>query len=384
MRWRYGKAVDTYPRSGRAWRGIATSVIVVAAGCASDPPGQGVTDADVLAFAPDSSLVASAPPAENKIVLRDPRTLVERGALTGENPPGNTAGLVRSLQFSRDGARLLAAGIDGTVIVWNAATSTEVFRQAELKGARQAALSPDGMLVAVAGPGREASVWRIDDPQRVARFTGHFEDVTAIAFSNDGKLIATGSADRTVRLWELAKPEPVTLPEWHRSAVTGLVFSPDDSLLAALAGNLTLWRVAERRSIPLTLGPAPAPQTTAGTQALATLLMIIASARSMQLGGGPLGAPPIGGATMATGVAADLALAFSPDGRFLAVLQFAPASWGKSEVVVAEISGQRVHRFSCECSAIAFRPDGRAIATVGRAGIHLWNPGTGEPLPLSY
>lgn len=60
----------------------------------------------------------------------------------------------------------------------------------------------------------------------------------------------------------------------------------------------------------------------------------------------------------------------------------APSSWGRSEVVIAEIAGSKVQRFTCECSVIAFRPDGRAIATAGKDGIRFWNPETATPLPV--
>jgi WD40 repeat protein len=370
------------PRFGRVWNFFAVSFVVVLVACTTVQVG--LTPGDVmLAFAPDGSMVATAPTGDNTILLLESRTLAERAKLSGKSVTGKAATSVHSLEFSRDGTRLLAAGIDDTLIVWDVATRTELFRRVGLNGVRQAAFSPDGMLVAIAGPGFNASLWRIEGQQQVAQLKGHFADVTAIAFSHDGNLIATGSADRTVRLWPLAQLEPVTLPEWHSSTITGLTFSKDDALLAASAGNLTLWRVADRRSIAHALESAPTPQASSGVNALATLLMIVASARSMHLGGGPIGAPPIDGHATAGGYAADLMTEFSPDGRLLAVLKRAPSSWGTSEVVIAEIAGSKVQRFACECSVIAFRPDGRAIATAGKDGIRLWNPETATPLPVS-
>lgn len=358
--------------------------VLVMGGCAIDPhlaDGGGR-----VAISPDGKLVATFQGDPNKILLRDPLTLVESGELITRPYLGKVTRSVSSLEFSRDGKRLLAAGIDDKVIVWDVPNHTEIFRREELTGIRQATISPDGTLVAVAGPGNKASLWRIEDQQKIAQLNGHFDDVTAIAFSHSGNLIATGSADRTVRLWpleHLEHLEPVTLPEWHHSPVSSLAFSRDDSLLAASAGSLKLWRIADRRVIALALSPAPTPQASIGAETLTAVLMGIVSARSGQLGGGPLGAPPIGGITGSSGATVDLMAAFSPDDRLLAVLRRPPSSWHTMEIVIAEISGSQVRSFTCECIAIAFRPDGLAIATVGRDGIRYLNLETHTPTPVS-
>ena len=39
-------------------------------------------------------------------------------------------------------------------------------------------------------------------------FTGHTDDVLAIAFTNDGQTMATGSADKRVRFWQVDSRAP--------------------------------------------------------------------------------------------------------------------------------------------------------------------------------
>lgn len=360
-------------------RVLAAAALLGVAACATAPSGEADGAIALLAYAAEGGVLAAARAGENAISILDAQTLVERRVLSGASNGAGVRHAARSLRISRDGSRLAAAGIDDTVIVWDVASGAELFREATLQGVRDAALSPDGTLVAAAGPGRVASVWRVADRQRVAELRGHFDEVTAIAFSHGGDTIATGGADRTVRLWSLAGPAPVTLPEWHRAAVTQLEFSPDDTLLAVSAQLLNLWRVADRRSLAHALEPAEPTPVPPEAQALAAVLMIIASARSMQLGGGPLGVPPIGGVASYGPAGSDLQVAFSPDGRLLAVLRRASPASGTGEVLIAEVAGNRVTRIPCRCFAFAFRPDGRAIATAGDR-IRLWNPDTGEPL----
>jgi hypothetical protein len=358
--------------------------VLVMGGCAIDPH---LADGGRrVAISPDGNLVATFQGDLDKILLRDPLTLVESGELITRPYVGKATKSINSLEFSRDGKRLLAAGIDDTVIVWDVPNHAEIFRRDELTGIRQATISPDGTLVAVAGPGNKASVWRIEDQQKIAQLIGHFDDVTAIAFSNSGNLVATGSVDRTVRLWPLEHfqlLESETLPEWHRSTVTSLAFSRDDTLLAASAGSLKLWRIADRRVIALALSPAPMPQAPLGAEMLTAILMGIASARSGQFGGGPLGAPPIGGITGSSSATVDLMAAFSPDDRLLAVLRRNPSSWHAMEVVVTELGGSQVRVFDCECVAIAFRPDGLAIAITSGDGIRYLSLESPAPVPVS-
>jgi hypothetical protein len=107
--------------------------------------------------------------------------------------------------------------------------------------------------------------------------------------------------------------------------------------------------------------------------------MIIASAGTVAHGGAPVYIGPGGSLTAPAPAAAPLQVTFSPDGRLFAVLRRGPLPWSRNEVVIAEVAGTRVTRVACECAAIAFRPDGRALAAAGRE-IQFWDPDTGAPL----
>ncbi|MBL0057169.1 MAG: hypothetical protein IPP31_13515 [Chitinophagaceae bacterium] len=66
-------------------------------------------------------------------------------------------------------------------------------------------LFPDKHYILTGSGDYSALLWNLDGIA-IQRFTGHYLDVTSVAFSPDGKNIATGSDDRTVRIWELAMP----------------------------------------------------------------------------------------------------------------------------------------------------------------------------------
>jgi WD40 repeat protein len=66
------------------------------------------------------------------------------------------------------------------------------------------AVSPDGRLLAVGGPGTTVQVFDVVTGKEVAKFAGHRGEVNRLAFSPDGRRLASGGWDLTVLVWDLA------------------------------------------------------------------------------------------------------------------------------------------------------------------------------------
>lgn len=116
---------------------------------------------------------------------------------------------VNSLQFSRDGNRLVVAsgvsGAYGMAMVVSADTG-EVLH--ELGGHRDvlyaATFSPNGDLIATAGYDREIKIWDSRSGKLLRSMTGHNGAVYDLSFSPDGQVLASACADETVKLWSVA------------------------------------------------------------------------------------------------------------------------------------------------------------------------------------
>jgi WD40 repeat protein len=337
---------------------------------------------------------------------------------------------VTSLAFTADGKRLAVAAADGTVLLLDLAGGRELRKfKADDRAVLSAAFSPDGTVLATAGADHTVRLWdgKTGDAGKVLK--GHAGAVTAVAFAPDGKLLASGSLDGTVRLWDPAAGEDVRTLKGHVGRVTSVAFSPDGKTLASgdsdervnkVAGvpftiyrpeAVRLWDVASGRE----LGAVPqgghlvafSPDGKhLATADLATELLvggeggILIRGKNSVVGGGQ------GEATIRGGVAITLrdratgqprwhlagkgtALAFSPDGGFLAtargtdlhqggkVLDTPGAVPHDGRLRLWEVaSGQEVLAFPDAAlpAVLAFAPDGCSLAAGAKdGGVTLWD-----------
>ncbi|OLP18236.1 hypothetical protein BST81_11805 [Leptolyngbya sp. 'hensonii'] len=161
-------------------------------------------------------------------------------------------------------------------------------------GGMPAALSPDGMTIAVAG-NKTIKIWDLQagdllytvarqstreffvlgsggsllvrspagDPQRAEIrqsgeleyfLYGHEAPIRALALSPDRQWVATGGDDRTIRIWDVQTGKPVwtigsaLTQGTHRGTIAGLVFTPDHQTLisSSIDSTLKFWNLRTR------------------------------------------------------------------------------------------------------------------------------------------
>lgn len=125
--------------------------------------------------------------------------------------------------FAPDGTTLVLR-TENTIRVWDAVRAKELraFRADPLSGISQAALSPDGKMLATANLMGTIRIWELATgkerrelqgaQQRVHSavpkyFPAHQGSATAVAWSADGKRLITGGEDSTVLVWDLSLPD---------------------------------------------------------------------------------------------------------------------------------------------------------------------------------
>ncbi len=172
-----------------------------------------------VAFSSDGRLFSSSD-NYGTIILRNAQTFEVLFTLQGHGRASIT-----ELSFSPDGTRLVSAGDDSTIRVWNTHTGQEV---AVLKGhdswVRGVAFSPDGTQIASAGRDGTVKLWDAQSYKETATLKGHRGDVYCVAFSPDGARLASGSLDQTVKLWDSRTGQEIRTFRGHTGRVRAVAF----------------------------------------------------------------------------------------------------------------------------------------------------------------
>ncbi|MFN0136368.1 MAG: protein kinase domain-containing protein, partial [Phycisphaerae bacterium] len=165
-------------------------------------------------------------------------------------------GRVYQAALSPDGTMLAAGGTEGGLMVWDV-NSGELLHDftnpLNVSGIRSIAFSPSSELLA-AGTHRNVVVYSLSSGQIVRQHRGHEEAVSGLWFSPDERKLYSASWDRTLRVWEVdttaAWAEPIALGG-HTEDVLNVAFSPDSTLIASAGRDRTIRLWDARRAEPL-------------------------------------------------------------------------------------------------------------------------------------
>jgi WD40 repeat protein/tRNA A-37 threonylcarbamoyl transferase component Bud32 len=171
-----------------------------------------------VAFSADGTRLASASTEEATVRVWDMSSRQQLHALNGHKVGDRGAKaidvgdrfpdlhkwarLVWGMAFSSDGKRLVSAGQDGTVRVWDLGTGKELLTLNGHVGAVLAvAVSPDGKRLASAGEDKMIRIWDAASGFELLTLKGHTNRVRGVAFSPDSRRLASAGEDATVRVW---------------------------------------------------------------------------------------------------------------------------------------------------------------------------------------
>jgi WD40 repeat protein len=215
--------------------------------------GAGGCQLATVAFSPDGKMLAFGGTG-NKVRLIDLEAKPPREQTW--NPRGPEADIA-SLAFSPDSKLLACARENGSILLWNVVTGTELpsLPSPDSRVAR-IAFSPDGTLLASAGQvnnGGAVRLWKVATGQLLftSPRTPGLEMAWEVAFSPDGKTLAAGLDSGEVRLFDVASGWQVATLSGHGGPVRWLGFHPDGRSLA-VAGTLTenavfVWDLTTRK-----------------------------------------------------------------------------------------------------------------------------------------
>jgi WD40 repeat protein len=298
-----------------------------------------------------------------------------------------------AVAFARDGHRLVVASEDevlDTVDLRGGKTAKS--RKLPLPRLETVAVSPDGRVVAAAGPeeglagGRRprSGVVLVDlaSGRPLGRPSWVDGTVLTLAFSRDGGTLAAGGSGGTIALWNVGRHAALGHPLLgHVGAVRALSFGRNDELASGgTDGTVILWDLARRAVLQQSLQP-PAGATRDGLEvhtvafdkrgrrllvATDDRVMLWDYANRKFIGDFPRPDNPTFGRV--TGAA------LSPDGTRLAVIY---TSWSGSSIVAWDTAKRAVVKTisigRTTPGAVAFSADSRRVAVAGLDEVMIWD-----------
>ena len=327
-----------------------------------------------VAFSPDGSILALGSRG-GIIKLWDISNNTEIRTLEGN---GNVA-------FSPDGSILASGPYDDCVKLWDVSSGKEI---QTIKGGiyniADFAFSPDGRTLVTSG-GDILTIWDVESGKEIWSLNSHLDHGNFVGFSPDGSTLALGNEyDGTVKLLEVENGTEIMTLEGEGRSIEGLAFSPNGSTLALAYdyGRMKLWDVASGTEIRTwednklsawgernVLAFSPDGSTLAwksGDSYGTVTLWEVASGVEIWT---------------KEGFQYDCNVAFSPDGRILAVGMYdviAKLLDVSSGTVIQTLGTPPQHH---EVQLIAFSPDDRIIASVTRGDeVTLWDVSSGTKI----
>jgi WD40 repeat protein len=302
---------------------------------------------------------------------------------------------VSAVAFDPEGKWLSVSGVDQTLLLLDATTGREAKALVGHKDiVRTAAFSPQGDVVATGSKDRSVRVWDAATGREWAVLRGHAGSVESVAFvpgrpRGEWRLVS-GGEDGTVKVWDAATCRGFAVPGGHDGLVRHVVFSPDGRLLASSGadGRVKIWDMQERKLLrsleclaeKVAFSPDGKWLATGGADALrrgqtARVQLWEVAAESEPRTLRTVEGEPI------------LSVAFSPDGRRLAVshgmLGAAPLPGGKA-VALAVADGTVEATFEADLgvpTALAYSPDGRRLVATGWNGaVQVFPAEGGKPI----
>lgn len=162
---------------------------------------------------------------------------------------------VRDLVFHPDSKRMLSAGVDGSVMLWNLNSGKQEKIASFSSEVQSIAVSRQGDQIALGL--REGLIITMDLASRRADtlYRSSGKQILALAYNKDGSILSGGELDGSVKVWNLDNAEMIIDLPGHDARITDIAFNQDSKLMASssIDGKIYLWETENLNTQPIVM-----------------------------------------------------------------------------------------------------------------------------------
>jgi WD40 repeat protein len=197
------------------------------------------------AYSPDGTRVVSGS-GDKTLKIWEAETGREIRTLEGHTDE------VNGCAYSPDGARIVSGSSDCIFKIWDAEAGQEIhtieghaggawdFPNRATYPVTACAYSPDGARVVSAGSDRTLKIWDVETGRDILSLEGHTKEVNGCAYSPDGARVVSAGSDSTLKIWDAETGRDVLTLEGHTKGVNGCAYSPDGARVVSASDDNTI------------------------------------------------------------------------------------------------------------------------------------------------
>ncbi|MBI1246799.1 hypothetical protein GC197_03015 [bacterium] len=347
-----------------------------------------------VAFSPDGKTVVigydpSMPDGTNFLALWDLETDEQRPITGGEHK-------ARRVAFSPDGKWFAAncGSVDSGVPIFDVESGKVVHSLKDINDVMALAFFPDGKRMAIAAGTfhPRVEIRNVDNDTTEANIPIESFKIDSLAISSDGNYIGIGTDKGFANVWDVKAKTLLPFKAIDEGNIEGIAFSPDNQVLitGGSGGKVATWDFHAK--------PAKEPKLWHKAGFLGSRITAVAISQDGKLfttGGAGDGQVLVWEAATGKGIATienkfpierTNCLAISPSGKQVAIgtntnivtLDSLPDGKQEKQIDWPEFDREKNPRDAPMIFDVAYSPDGKWLATVGKKQVAIWNRETGE------
>ena len=162
--------------------------------------------------------------------------------------------VILSIDVSSDSSKLVSAGRDGFICLWDINKGSLLSRHSYHKGVvTTVKFSPDNKFILSGGSDNKVILYDINNSNEKVKYLGHTDHILSVNFHPTGNYIASSGADKQLILWHSKSGERIAtfdnLKGWQRD----ISFSYDSTKMISCGDdvNLNIWDVSNLKDVRL-------------------------------------------------------------------------------------------------------------------------------------